>query len=90
MSKEEKELMKEIEAEVEALSEEDLAAEAKKIFDQQEKRRQYSKNRVMSPEAKEKQKTYRRKQYLKNKLIKQRYDELYGEPEVEAAPEEVE
>jgi len=78
---EDKELMEEIALEVDEMSEEQLEAEAKKILAQQAKRAQYSKNKVLSPEAKEKQKEYRQKTYLKNKLIMAKYKELTGETE---------
>lgn len=71
------ELMDAIAEEVDEMSDEDLEAEAKKILAQQEKRREYSKSRVMSPEAKESQKAYRQKTYQKNKAILARYKELH-------------
>jgi len=83
----EQDLLEAIAAEVDEMSEEDLEAEAKKILAQQEKRREYSKNRVMSPEAKEKQKAYRQKIYQKNRQILARYKELHPE-EFEGEPEE--
>lgn len=75
----EDELMEAIGKEVDEMSEEDLEAEAKKILAQQEKRKEYSKNRVASPEAKERQKVYRQKTYNKNKAILAKYQELHPE-----------
>lgn len=72
-------LLEGIAEEVDEMSEEDLEAAAKAILAQQEKRKAYSKERVMSPEAKEKQKLYRQKQYQKNKAIMARYQELHPE-----------
>ena len=80
----EDELMDAISAEVDEMSDEDLEAEAKKILAQQEKRKEYSKNRVASPEAKARQKSYRQKTYNKNKAILAKYKELHPE-EFEAA-----
>ena len=78
-------LLEAISAEVDEMSEEDLEAEAKKIMAQQEKRKEYSKNRVASPEAKARQKSYRQKVYQKNQAILAKYKELHPE-EFEAAP----
>lgn len=68
-----------LEKEVDEMSEEDLEAEAKKVLAQQEKRKEYSRNRVASPEAKERQKEYRQKIYQKNKAVLARYKELHPE-----------
>ena len=82
-------LIEAISAEVDEMSEEDLEVEAKKILAQQEKRKEYSKNRVASPEAKERQRSYRAKVYEKNKAILARYKELHPEeaPVAEAEDE---
>lgn len=76
---EDEDLLEGIAEEVGEMSEEDLEAAARAIMAQQEKRKAYSKDRVMSPEAKEKQKSYRQKQYQKNKAIMARYEELHPE-----------
>jgi F420-0:gamma-glutamyl ligase len=72
-------LLEAISAEVDEMSEEDLEAEAKKILAQQEKRKEYTKNRVASPEAKARQKNYRQKVYQKNQAILAKYKELHPE-----------
>ena len=80
-------LLEAIGKEVDEMSEEDLETEAKKIMAQQEKRKEYSRNRVKSPEAQERQKAGRQKTYQKNKAILARYQELHpeeAEPEAEA------
>ena len=85
----EEDLLEAISAEVDEMSEEDLEAEAKKILAQQEKRKEYSRNRVASPEAKERQKVYRQKTYKKNQAILAKYKELHPEEfEGESAPVE--
>ncbi len=81
-------LLEAISAEVDEMSEEDLEAEAKKIMAQQEKRKEYSRNRVASPEAKERQKAYRAKVYQKNRAILARYKELHPDEATEPVEEE--
>ena len=83
-------LLEAIGKEVDEMSEEDLETEAKKIMAQQEKRKEYSKNRVASPEAKATQKVYRQKVYQKNRQILARYKELHPEEFEAGEPEPVE
>lgn len=78
-------LLEAISAEVDEMSDEALEEEAKKIMAQQEKRKEYSRNRVASPEAKARQQAYRAKTYEKNKAILAKYKEIHPE-EFEAAP----
>jgi len=62
-------LREEVEREVEALSDEEIEAEALKILAKREKQKEYRKKGALSPEALEKRKAYRRERYLKEQAI---------------------
>jgi len=65
----EKELLEEVELEVAEMTPEQLEDEARKLLEQQEKRREYNRNRTKSPEQVEKQRQARKKRYQRQKLI---------------------
>lgn len=81
------ELLEAVQAEVEEMTEEELEQEANRILAQQAKRREYTRKRVMSPEAKEKQKEYRQKRYQRDRLVLAKAAEL-GLVEVEEPVED--
>lgn len=74
-------ILKDVMEEVDGLTDEQLEDEAKKIMASQEKRREYNKTRVQSPEAKAKQVEYRQKKYARDKAIIEKYKAMYPEEE---------
>ena len=69
-------LRDEVASEVEALTDEEIEAEALKILAKREKQKAYRNKGPLTPEALEKRKAYRRKKYLTEQAVIKKAKEM--------------